>query len=599
MRKVLAAGTAVTLLFAAAPTTAIHANAPAASEKPTPPPEIPKRKLSKQLPKFATQPKVVKSGKKYAVQARVRLIPWHTSKRHVADKADTMKVSLAVATKNREIRYVGLSEKGLLWSGKVGPQVVKRTGTYLVSIPVTKKVGRSLASQTPKQQRQRLRLTVEHRKDVRSQIDGRDVIQLAQSGVDSDKLAGTSKQEGAHLSDDGRSYTTVAEMTNYTPFVLDMSAQGVNCVSSGSWTGTVNSYFTVQYSAQIYTSGTTMANNYDSAGVLVSAAVNALTESAKSAAQSAEAAGAALFTPEGAIAEAADWQINFITDFIKNLVADSCSSQPSLYTTSAAVTGASDPLLRTQDGYYGFNASNPSAPSLVTFPPGSSAYQMYGAQSSTTWNHNGGSPQPSGPGSFNWAGGLISMTGTWSDGFEVGYYFESNAANPTGFGPAPAVWPPNGGVTNSGSLTAQWNGGNMVLSCDPGEWNLFNPWGSSLAITPGALTPANTNQYSGNQMYMAVAYNGTDAQGNEVYNESFTGVEPVTAYSTETQSFTVDSSVLQGITVDEWQCSVGTALEVGDWSIPSAWPTAYMGTNPNGSWTNAPNMVLTAPYVAP
>jgi hypothetical protein len=599
MRKVLATGTAITLLFAAAPMTVVHADTEAAATaKPKPPPKVPKKRLAKQLPKFATQPKVIKDGNKYAVVADVRLIPWHTKTRHVNAKADRMSVQLAVATKNQQMRYVGLSAKGLMWSDTMGPRKVMRTGTYTLAIPVTKKVGKSLASQTPQQQRKRLRMTVEHRKDVRAQIEGRDVLQLAQSGVPSDKLA--SQLAGSRLSGNGESTSILAQLVNYTPFELVMSAQGVNCVSPGAWTGTVDSYDYVQYTAQVYTSGTAMANDYDSAGKLASAAVSALSQSAQSAAQAAMTAGAALFTPQGAIAEGVTWQVDFITDFIKDLEAESCSTQPSLFTTSAAVVGASYPSDSQDAGDYGSpDPSAPAGPTLVTFPPGWTAYQMYGAQSSTTWHWNNNEPQPTGPGSFSWAGGLISM-GTWnSDSLGIDYYFESDASNPTGFGPAPTVWPPNSSVTNSGSLTAQWNSGSMDLSCDPGEWNLFNPWGDSLAITPGALTPANTNEYSGNQMYMAVSYSGTDAAGNQVNGATFPGVEPVEAYSTETQTFTVDSSALEGITVDEWQCSVGTAIQVGDWSIPSSWPTDFIGTNPNGAWVNAPNMVLTAPYVAP
>lgn len=598
MRKVLAAGAAVTLLFAAAPMTVVQAATPApATAKPKPPPKIPRKRLDKQMPRFATQPKVVKGGHQYAVQAKVRLIPWHTETRNIKARADKFRVTLDVAKKSVQVRYVGLSKKsrkqGLMWSGKIGPQVVTKAGTFTISLPVTKQVGKSLAAQSPKQQRKRLRMTVEHRKDARQTVKGRDVIQLAQSGQSEDSLQ--PKAKGATLSGNGESTSSTSYINNLTPYNAQASVQGVNCVSDDQWSGQLQAYQSVSYTFQVYTSGSSMANDYSDANTLSADAITALKSSATSAAQNAANAGTALFTPSGAASAAVTWAEDFVGDFIKTLVANSCSSQPSLVTTSLVLTEWGMNPASPHYPYFGLNTAMPDNPSAVSFPTGFDGDSLNGSQSSTQWHWNNGNPVPAGPGSFNWAGGLMSVG---NDG-SIFYLLEADSNNPTGYGPVPAVYPPNSAVENSASLTATWNAGSMVLNCDPGEWDLENPWGASLAMTPGALSPPNNGAYSTNQMYMQVSYNGTDASGTQVYNQTFTGVEPLTAFSTEAQAFTIDPSALQGITVDQWQCSIGASIQVQDWAVPTSWPTQYLTSTPNGSWWNAPNLIATAPYVAP
>ena len=602
MRKVLAAGAAVALLFAAAPLTAVQADTRVASK---PQPDFPRKKLNKQMPRFATQPKVMKNGTRYAVEAKVTLTPWRTKNRNVQALPDKAKVSLDVSKKEVLARTVGLTKKsrkqGLMWSGKIGPKVVKNTDTYTISLPVPKKVGRSLASQPPKQQRQRLRMTVEHMKDVSPDVKAREGTQVAQSGT-----SASTPKRAASLSGNGESTSTYGYLWNYTPFDLNVSAQGVNCISQFQWSGSLSengAWYSQE--VQIYTSGSAMANDYSTADTLSSDAITALKSSAEQAGQNAASAGSALFTPSGAVSAAVGWAVGFTEDFIKDIVDNSCSSQPSLFTTSAAVDGVGG-VAPADEGLYGVNVSGDYwKPSQVTFPAEFDINEMNGAQTSTLWHYNGGSPQPSGPGSFNWAGGLMTMASNAGGnavnpaGFQVSHYFESDAANPTGFGPAPTVWPLDSANANSAGLTAQWDSGNMLLNCSPGQWDLYNPWGETLALTPGALSPPNNEASSGNQMYMQVSYNGTDAEGAAVYNESFTGVEPVTTFDSGTQTFTIDSSSLQGITVDEWQCSIGASIQVQNWAVPSAWPTVYMGSTPNGAWWNAPNVIVTAPYVAP
>ena len=591
MRTIVAA-TAITIL-AAVGVPAMANTAVSSTSKPQPPPKIPKRKLSRQIPSFTTQPRVVGAKGKYVIQASVMLHPWRTATRNQSALKDKYRIRIDVAKPGTQIRYVGLDKKsrkqGLMWSGKVGPRVIDATGNYTLSVSVPQKVATSLASDTRRQRWNRMRMTVLHRKDVSPQIPGREALQLAQSGP----LQKSRRPELARLSGNGQSTTETMWLINYTPFDLDMSFQGVNCISDDQWSGSLGSYGYVSANVQIYTSGTAMANDFSSADSLSSAAVTALKGSAQQAGQQAANAGSALFTPSGAASEAVSWAVDFIGDFIKALEDQSCKNQPTLWTTSAVVTGSSVPP-SDDSGWFGVNQSGGLAPSLVTFPSGASASQMLGAQSSTQWQWQQGDPEPSANGSFNWAGGLMSM----DEGSSMAYYFESDASNPTGYGPAPTVWPPNPAVQNSAGLTATWDGANMVLNCNPGQWDLYNPWGDSLAITPGALSPPNNNAYSSNQMYMQVAYNGTDASGDPVFNEPFTGVEPVTAYSTQTQAFTIDSSALQGISVTQWQCSVGAAIQVQNWAVPASWPS-LLGPTPNGTWWNAPNLIVSAPYVAP
>lgn len=598
MRAALAAGTITAMVLSGAPLAVSAAQAAPVDKTVTKgQPKLPRKKLDKQLPKFVNQPRVHRSQAGYVVSADVRMRTWHTA--HNKALRDRVKLKIDVAKKGVRVADVGLAKKsrkaGLMYWGTLKPVFVEKDGVTDVSITVPKKVGRSLAGQTLKQQRARVRLTVEHHKDARPGIPGRDVIQLAQSGQTEDSV----RAKAASLSGNGQSTTSTSYLLNHTPYDAQAAVQGVNCVSDDQWTGSLPTNYALSYAFQVYTSGQAMANDFSGANTLSSDAIQALKQTAVQAAQSATTAGGALFTPAGAASAAVGWAEDFVGDFIKDLKADSCSSEPSLVTTSLVLTSWAAEEGQPYFPYYGLNTQTPTSPSEISFPSGFNTDSMNGAQSSTQWHWNGGAAVPAGPGSFNWAGGLISVAEGNSAGTNIIYLFESSSENPTGFGPAPAVWPPNSAIENSASLSATWNGSNMVLNCDPGEWNLFNPWGDSLAMTPGALSPANNNTYSSNQMFMQVAYSGTNQQGQQVYNEPFTGVQPLTAYSTETQAFTVDSAALQGITVDQWQCSIGASIQVQDWAIPSSWPTQYLTSTPNGSWWNAPNTVVTAPYVAP
>jgi hypothetical protein len=546
-----------------------------------------RNRLHRQMPVFVSQPRVVKSQGSYKVSAKVRLRPWRTAKANAKRQWDEYKVALDVSRESTEVRFVGLTddsrEKGLIFSVKRSPVTVRAAGTYEVSIPVSKEVGRSLAKQTLSQQRKRLRMTVEHHKDVLARGKGRDFVQVAQSdqtGSDSPPMGGVGSLANTSVTDDLYYYDWIAGSTG-VPYESELSVQGVNCISPLQWSSSSTGQETFSFNFQIYTGGQKYSNDSATATSLGQEAVQALKSSAVSGAQDALGEGPELFTPEGAAMAAVGWAADFIGDLLKEIDQNSCGKEPTLITTSEVITG------------------------------GGATPQMWGAQSSTTWQvDETGNASPAANGSFNWAGGLGSSfrssgtVDTYPENTKAYYTdIESNALSsslvPTGYGPAPAVYPPDSSVAGSASLTATWDGSNMVLNCDPGEWDLFNPWGDSMAMTPGALSPPNNNAYSTNQMYMAVAYNGTDAQGNQVLNEPFAGVEPVTAYSEETQAFTIQASALQGITVSEWQCSIGASIQVQNWQIPSSWPTTQLTNTPNGQWWNAPNLIVNAPYVAP
>jgi hypothetical protein len=185
---------------------------------------------------------------------------------------------------------------------------------------------------------------------------------------------------------------------------------------------------------------------------------------------------------------------------------------------------------------------------------------------------------------------------------DVGYYFVNDGSNTTGMGPSPQVWPPQNGLPGSPGFTTSWDDDNVRLACTPGSWQLSNPWGASIALNPAP----NGNEYTADQGFVDFTFNGTQTVKGKtvnVYNESIPGVEPIEEFGDTTQYQTVTTDALEtlesdGYTVDEWVCSLSSALQVQSWAVPPGWP-ADLGSTPNGTWTSAPNVVMTSPFTPP
>jgi hypothetical protein len=603
----------IVVSLAASLSVAFPAAAGETPEKPTKSSsKLPKRQLVREMPKFAKQPHAVKTASGWQIVADVQLSPWRTTKRNSGAQWDKVSYQLQVSKKGQPIRTVSLApkdQKNLLTKKRVKPVVVKKAGRYSVAIPLSSKVAKTLATQSRKQQRQRIRVTIEHRKDVRRAVPGRDVTQIAQSGpLQRGSRASSSSPQaaGAQLANDSNEPGVTFWLYNYTPFDAQVTFQGTQCISDTSYGGTIDSYSTWMVSGEVFNTGQAAAYSTSETESLSQGAVTALQQSATQASKNAVASGAALFTPEGAASAAVSWAGDFIVDLVKGLSANSCKNLPTLYTTSMVATSVGNESTTTPYSYN--NSDSVLAPVVPTVPPTSTMINStVGAQTSTQWHWNDNNPEPASNGAFNWAGGLISMApqnNSWesTDGVNyntnVAWYFISDGANQTGMGPEPNVWPPTSGNLASPSLTASWDSdGYANLTCDPGEWSVSNPWGDTVSMYPNP----NGNTYTTNQAYLAWGYNGT-LNGEPVYNQSFDDIPPVTAFSQKPQYQTIDTTVLgdlpDGTQITEWVCTVSASLQVQSWDVPSGWP-ASLGSSPNGAWWSAPNIVLTAPYVAP
>jgi hypothetical protein len=590
-------------LIVAALAVSLNAAVPAAAGErapASPSSQLPKRKLVKQMPSFASQPRIVKASGGWQIEADVRLTPWRTLNGNTRALWDKVGYHVQVAKKGQAIRTVSLApkdQKGLLLKKRLKPVVVKQSGRYTIAFPVTRKVAATLSGQSRRQQQQRIRVTIEHHKDVRRTIRGRDVTQVVQSGA-----SRTPTAQGSQLSSNAEN-TVTFWLYNYTPFDSEVSFQATQCMSDTSWSGSINSGATWMVNGWIDNTGQNGVFSQSDSQNLSQGAVSALQSSATQASQNAIDSGASLFTPTGAVSAAVGWAGDFLVDFLQNLSANSCKNLPTLYTTSLVAESVGND---STTAAYGFNSSeNVLAPVAPTLPPTSTMINStVGAQTSTQWHWNDNNPQPASNGAFNWAGGLISMApqsnsyeadGYLSYNTNVAWYYVSDGGNQTGMGPEPNVWPASANDPDAPSLTANWNGNSMILTCDPGQWSVSNPWADSLALSP----PPNSNQYSANQAYLSWAYNGT-LNGKPVYGQPFPDVPAVTKFATTPQQQQITSEVLAGLPegteITQWVCTVSAAVQVQSWDVPSGWPSGLGGT-PNGSWWSAPNVVVSAPYV--
>lgn len=580
------------------------------------------RKLRKMMPTFVAQPTVTRgatkagatpivrgdSGKRWMVSAEVLIRPWRTTKTNRSSKWDTVSLRLGVSKPGVAIRKVSLDpraqSKALMTTAKVKQRVVKKAGVYRVSVPVSARVGRSLAKQSIKKQRKRIQFSILQHRDVIKSVSGREGTQVQQSGLRT--LPTKQKRVAGTRSSSAKNQSWYATFNNFTPFDGQFSFQATQCMDASQ----VNAY-PVQaggwnsLSATVFNSGTQYANSQGSIQSNSQGVVNSLSGSASTAAANAEISGSALYSPGGAVSAATSWATTFVVDFLTGLGSNSCANQPALFTTSFVAQSVS-PSASTSGAYIPGTNSATVNPVAAQVPPTSAMFSSaLGAQTSTSWHWNDSQPVPSGPGSFNWAGGLMSNAGAnsvFNDQIDtmssIGMYFATTGDNLTGAGPSPQVWPPDPNIPGSPSLTAQWDGNNMALGCTPGEWQVANPWGDSLS-----MDLPNSGKYTTQQMYLAVGYNGTQ-NGVPVTNQPLPGVEPITVFSQAEQTIEVTSSALQqlppGTTISEWVCTVSAALQVQAWDLPSSWPGVLsVNGSPNGAWWSAPNVVLTAPYVGP
>lgn len=601
MKRVTAALTVVTVAAS------LNVASPATAGEVRPAPQtvaLPKRKLVQQMPEFLNAPRLQRSGGNPRIVAEVRLNPWRTRSRNTSRLWDTVSYRLQVSKKSQAIRSVSLAPKAqrsLIARKRVKPTVVQRAGRTTVAFPISEKVARSLSGQSAREQRQRIRITVEHRKDVRASVPGRDVTQVVQSGT-----IRSPRRSGAQLANTSSAPPVTFWLYNYTPFDGQVSVQGTQCISDISYGGSINSNATWMVNGFIENSGQQGAYSQSDSQSLSQGAITSLQSSASQAASNSVASGASLYTPTGAVSAAVSWAGDFLVDFLQDLSANSCKNLPTLYTTSFVAQSVGNES--TTQPYSYNNAESVLAPVSPSLPPTSAMItSTVGAQTSTQWHWNDNNPEPASNGAFNWAGGLISMApqnNSWesSDGTSyntnVAWYFVSDGANQTGMGPEPNVWPGIPGDPDSPSLNANWNSnGDAVLTCDPGQWSVSNPWSDSLALSP----PPNTNTYSGNQAYLSWGYNGT-VNGQPVYGQPFPDVSPVTKFATTAQQQQINSQVLAdlpaGTKITEWVCTVSASVQVQSWAVPSGWPSG-LGSTPNGAWWSAPNVVVTTPYVAP
>lgn len=591
------------LIIAALAVTANTALPATAGETPPAPTRkpLPKRELVRQMPAFTSPPRLVKTNSNWQIVTTVRLSPWRTATGNTRALWDKVTYHLQVAKKGQAIRSVSLSredQKNLLSKQQLRPVVVKQPGRYTVAFPISERVAATLSGQPQRQQRKRVRVTIEHRKDVRRTVKGRDVTQVTQSGATLTRARG-----GAQLTSNAEN-TVTFWLYNYTPFDSQISFQATQCMSDTSWTGDIDSGATWMVNGWIDNTGQNGVYSQSDSQNLSQGAVSALQSSATQASQNAIDSGAALFTATGAVSAAVGWAGDFLVDFLQNLSANSCKNLPTLYTTSLVATDVGN--VSTTAAYAYNSSANVLAPVASELPPTNAMINStVGAQTSTQWHWNGNNPQPASNGAFNWAGGLISMApennsyeadGLLDYNTNVAWYYISDGGNQTGMGPEPNVWPASPNDPDSPSLTANWNGNNMVLTCDPGQWSISNPWSDSLALSP----PPNTNEFSANQAYLSWAYNGT-LNGEPVYAQPFPDVPAVTKFATTPQQQQISSEVLKalpaGTKITEWVCTVSAAVQVQSWAVPKGWPSA-LGSTPNGSWWSAPNVVVTTPYVS-
>lgn len=618
---------------AAAPVTSLApagSNAKSGSTKKVP--TAPK-KLNKQTPLFKQQPRLVTNqvkrrvsargdfGADSSIRAKVVLKPWRTNNAHKWALNDTVKYVLEVSKPGVKVRALPFKAKGqkkkLMYLSTTGASVVKKKGTYTVNLGLPATVARSLAKVSPKQQAQRIRLTVEHYKDVRKGAPRPDFIQIAQSGV----LANSTAARRLGLSNSGlRSDSNVYanyNSYNYSPYAVEYSSQPTQCTSGATWSGTLGSGMGLGDSMTILNQG---SNPQGSAPDIMQDMLQATLSGAQAAAAQANTLGPAAATEGGAISIGIDASIGFWSSILQDFAADSCKNLNALWSNTFYASELDKNVLKQAKkaggGYFALSSSQqllkqplPSARVLIS---------QLGVTSSSTWWWNGGDIQANNDAGVAFGGGLVQTTNYTSNGNVINSsLFYQNTTGTDGIvGPE---YVDQGSITSTPYQTNSSTGSKgWGVSCTVGNWTYVSPWGGdtwNIASGTSGEGEGGTAFFNANWGLAAATPDGKVLAVVPINNANPTKSN----YNSPTLSanlFVTESAkksaqkklnrqlnarVEQGlVTAKEaakkavnFSCQMMVGLQVPGYSLPSGWP--LNGGKSNLFWQSAPNAVFATP----
>jgi len=303
----------------------------------------------------------------------MKVAPWRTARVHRKARPDRLVMNVQVSRKGIPIGRVGAGrtaevQSRLIYNRTRSFAVPPAAGVRIFKIALPAKVKRSLRGLRAAGLAGRVRVTVDHLKDVRRDhtYGLQQVTQYDPMAVGRRSRRGTARSAAGNGDlalrdgpDDCAALTKTCKIAvtlyfdNYTPFDQAWAISPVICVAGATTSsddlgkhpvpavdsdGQPGSIELSYYHND--TSGDSDEDE-DDASSLAGALANALKDTAKSAASSAVDGGAESFTPAGAIDLAAQAAVGFVTGFIKQILNDptKCQNIKSTYSTSFTAVG--------------------------------------------------------------------------------------------------------------------------------------------------------------------------------------------------------------------------------------------------------------------
>ncbi len=537
----------------------------------------------------------------------MKVAPWRTARVHRKARPDRLVMNAQVSRKGIPIGRVGAGrtaevQSRLIYNRTRSFAVPPAASVRIFKIALPAKVKRSLRGLGAAGLAGRVRVTVDHLKDVRRDhtYGLQQVTQYDPTVVGKKENRGTARsaagdgdlalRDGPDECDANDKYCNVA-MTlyfdNYTPFDQAWAISPVICVAGATISSDDLDRHPIpalgvgpgQLQVSYYHNDTSGKSDEseDGASGLAAMLASALKDTAKSAASSAIGGGAESFTPAGAIDLAVQAGVGFVTGFIKQILNDptKCQNIKSTYSTSFTPvslgnegTVVGDPHLWSNN-YWEQGTAGQSREALLS---------QIGAQYTTQWWANPqastGSPTygcwgawkpvpDEGGGSFQ-VGGFLQATGphtcnsNGADGWErsgtaTTSLLYLNTASEI-YGPTQQIRycePPNV-TTDCVQLTAATSGNTpgvynpneyTVLQCNEGAWDLVSPFGGNYSLGAPPPAPEGFDELEKNQLTISWYYAGVQSDGKTVR-------KPIPKNTDPTLTKNYESHGVSGLTVN-------------------------------------------------
>ncbi len=545
-------------------------------------------KAQRRGPQFVVQPRLVGRNLFFVVSVHL----YRTVGQHRSAMTDLLRGSVDVSHRYLAIRTVGLDPKTrakkLIFSTQLQRRFLRSTNQIQYRIRLPLAVARSLAATSIRYRRARVRVVLVHAKDTDQRLAVHQTLELAGSDIRplprAHSQAATKQLSGAGTN--RPDLAVYASVTNNTPFNLQVTVQGTQCVYNTQWNGILwPGQVVVDTDAYVTRSGPTGSLN--SWVGLSKSAVTALQQPALNGGQNAIKHNANDFSSPGAINNGVSFAADFISDFIDDKsLTSSCSDTPATWVTSGVAVELPLPVWqgffpKQTPGAWAINSygdTDSSGPQQTKEQLASSL----GALSSVQWNFDDGNAGSETPGASYFSSGLLQTTelndeSPGSREMSTVFYYQNNANH--SYGPS---------QSSKGTMTATMgvnpaNGTPAVnLICNTSSWSLVSPWSSFSSYSYDLSSPPNYSPTASSSLVTSFYYNLINGSGDFVIGLPIPGVNSiVSGYADNSQpQVWVDQSTIENIFqnnngqyLSSWGCSVQAQSQVPSFQQPQGWPS--------------------------